>query len=480
MIPGPSPFRIYPTKAAGTQRFASPQAVCQACLSGTCCSSEDPIYLTAFDILRLSAYFDLSPAQWMLRFTQDRFEGEDSQLRRRSAIDDPESSVVTYLRRRANYPTSPCLFLRYIREPDGTPRRVCGVHPARPLSCREYYFDTCQTRWTGEIAALQAHGFELVRDGGITAGTVDAALAQLEPVDPAAATMSVQLEYAFWMEMQRALDVDAANNEGAHSFDLAAYQDPIDAKLNRMLSSAWLRLEEKYGPIPWGEQLHAYDAGLSFAGTPEHARLLRLAEPRPPLAPDLASDPHPLFRRGDYPHYVASRAALMDLPAGLRFRSLTADAIARLTSKAAAKHRPMLHAALRASEALVRFVAFAAAANPLLEQEPAGTLEREILFALSRIEAAAHPCWKLHPGLRQSARWAARKATLPAAWKNRLRPPRPASSARIRQWLATQSIHGTWHTDPSPGDGWPESQAAYWRSLLQTTAAGIVALKARD
>ena len=74
MIVEESPFRIFPTRPS-EQRFASDQAVCGECLAGSCCSSEDPIYITAFDILRLSAFFDLSPAAFMLRFTQDRFEG---------------------------------------------------------------------------------------------------------------------------------------------------------------------------------------------------------------------------------------------------------------------------------------------------------------------------------------------------------------------------------------------------------------------
>ncbi len=462
MIEGNSPFRMYPVKAAGPQKFASPQAVCHSCLSGTCCSSEDPIYLTAFDILRLSAFFDLSPAQWMLLFTQDRFEGEDSDWKRRSFVDDPDSSVVTHLRRRANAPTSPCVFLTYIREEDGTPRRVCGVHPARPLSCREYYFDTCQTRWTGEIATLQAEGLEQVREGKISTEVVTRELERIGPVDAETSPMSLQLEYSFWIEMRRALDVDATNREGARSFDLEAYQDPINEKLNRMLSSAWLRLEEKYGPVPWGEQLHSYEAGLSFAGTAERARLMGLTGRAP--------GKDPLFGTGDFPYYVAGRASLLPMPVG-RFRSLSEEQMERL---AKTEREPLaMLGALRGAEALVRFASFVAGADRLLELAPEGTIERELLFALSRIEAAAQRCWKLHPGLRQAQKWAAKRAELPESWRKRLLV---RSRGKRDLWVQSQSAQGTWRADPSPAVDWPESQGDYWLTLLRATTEGVLAL----
>ncbi len=462
MINGSSPFRMYPTKAAGPQKFETPQAVCHSCISGTCCSSEDPIYLTAFDILRLSTFFDLSPAQWMLKFTQDRFDGEDSDWKRRAFVEDPDSSVVTHLRRRANAPTSPCVFLTYIREDDGTPRRVCGVHPARPLSCREYYFDTCQTRWTGELATLQAEGFEQIRDGKITADLVATELKQIGAVDEATAPMSVQLEYSFWIEMRRALDVEAANREGVKSFDLEAYQDPIDEKLNRMLSSAWLRLEEKYGTVPWGEQLHPYEAGLSFTGTAERGRLMGLTERSP--------GKDRLFGAGDYPYYVAGRASLLAMPVGT-FRSLSVDDMERLVRNA--PDPVALSAALRGAEALVRFASFVARADRLLELAPAGTIERELFFALSRIEASVQRCWKLHPGLRQAQKWVARRASLPESWRKRL-SKKPRGSRE--DWLKAQSAFGTWQANPSPAGDWPDSQHDYWLTLLRATTEGVLAL----
>ena len=100
-----SPFRKYPTKQTD-QTYADESRVCHGCLSGVCCSTEDPIALTAFDILRLSAFFDMSPARFMLTFTQDSFDDEDSDVRRHRWNEDQRNSTVTWLRRRANTPLS--------------------------------------------------------------------------------------------------------------------------------------------------------------------------------------------------------------------------------------------------------------------------------------------------------------------------------------------------------------------------------------
>jgi len=438
----------------------SPQDVCQGCLSGGCCASEDPITLTAFDILRLSTFFDLSPAQWMLRFTQDRFEGEDSEAKRRPYLDDPESSAVTWLRRRANLPSSPCIFLKYIREEDGTPRRVCGVHEARPLACREYYFDTCRTRWTGELANLHAYGYEKVRDGEIDAERVDAELARLGSVDSGSAPMSIQMDLAFWVEMRRVLDIESTNAEGARSFEIAAYQDSIDEKVNRMLSRLWLRLEEKYGPVPWGEQLHPYRAGLSFKGSEDWQRLMRLSEEAPGEAP--------LFAGGDYAYYVAARAAIAGMGGGKSF--------ARLPAVALEGQGEVMQAALKACDALVRFAGFIACEEGLLELAPRGTLERELLFAIRRIEAMQHPAWDFHPGLSEVNEWASTRVSLPVHWQRRLRL-RPRGL--VKDWLRTQGRFGMWHENPAPGKDWPATQGDFWLRLLRGTSDGIVALDPR-
>src|SRR5919202_3927554 len=236
-----APFRKYPTKH-DKQEYSDDVRVCSDCLSGSCCVNDYPIHLSSFDILRLAAFFDMTCAEFMLNFTQERFDGEDGDAMR-PFIDDPDCSEVTYLRRRANYLKSPCIFLKYVREADGTPRRVCSVHEARPLACREFYFDACKLRGTVESAAALAEGFEKVRDGEITEAMAEAQLEQFGHQDVWTTRLAQGMEYSFWVEMKRAIRMEQANLEGANSYEMADFQDPIDEKLNRLLSKKNLRFE---------------------------------------------------------------------------------------------------------------------------------------------------------------------------------------------------------------------------------------------
>lgn len=466
MIPAESAFRILPSDHS-QQRVRDDRAVCMHCLSGQCCSSEDPIYLTAFDIFRLAAYFDMSPAAFLHRFTQDRFDGEDSDLKRKPWIEDPRTSVVTYLRRRANYPTSPCIFLKYILQPDGTPRRVCSVHAARPLSCREYYYDTCKTRWTGELASITARAYLLVRDRQVTLEQAEAALQSLLPAEAHATPIGAQLELAFWTEVRRALDVDATNNEPAAWIDPAVHQDALDVKLNRVLSTRNLRLEEKYGPEPWGEQLDSYQAGLSFPGSDEYQRLMQISGGGPLQR---------LFSAGDFPHYVANRFLVPGAAQPARFPTLSGRRIAGLLKRyPVPRDRQIMEAALRASNALVRLAAFAAGVGKLLEFEPEGAFETALLAAFAVLEKAHHPCWSVHPGLARAKAWAGSRAKLPPAWRKRLPPPPKPSRRRIDRWLATQRPDGSWLSNPLPAEC--SSQGDYWRLLLHSTASALLELR---
>ncbi len=357
------PYRRYPTRASRQGAFDDDHEVCAHCLSGTCCSSEDPVALTSFDVLRLAAFFDMSPAEFLLGFTQDRFAGEPNDERRRPWIESPESSVVTFLRRRAEHPTSPCIFLKYVRDDDGTPRRVCSVHPARPLACREYYYDTCKKRVTGELAVVQAEGLEMVRDGTITTELVEANCKRLEPVadhDPVAK----KWQYAFWSEMRRALDIERANNEGAAGYPISQYQDPLEEKLNRLLSTRYLRFEEKYGPEPHSEQLQPYAAGLSFKDSPDYERILRIIRTAPAEG---------LFARQDYPHYVGVRA----LMPGVRM----ADDFGRARLPTT-RGEPYASAIARGWNFLLGLAAHALRTDPLLELEVPGAFELAFLEAL--------------------------------------------------------------------------------------------------
>jgi Fe-S-cluster containining protein len=296
-------YRQYPTQRHQQGPFEREQDVCGHCLAGSCCSSEHPIALTSFDVLRLALLLDLSPVAFLQAFTQDRFAGHSNEDLRRGWIEDDNSSVVTFLRRRSNVPTSPCIFLKYIREAGGLTRRVCSVHPARPLACREYYYDTCKKRVTGELAAAHATGFEMLRDGAITAAEVDSANRALgSPSDDD--TLSTRWQRAFWLEMRRALDVAVSNEEGAAGFAIAGYQDPIDVKVNRLLSKRHVRFEEKYGPFAHREQLDDFQAGTSFSATADRARLLRIIHVPPR---------HGLFDDRDYAPGVGLRTLLPGL-----------------------------------------------------------------------------------------------------------------------------------------------------------------------
>src|SRR5260370_8725213 len=103
-------FRRYPTKI-GRQESTDDREVCHHCLSGVCCSMEDAIALTSIDIFRLAAFFNMSPAEFMLTFTQDKFAGNDDESCRRESNNNPNTSVIKWLRRRPNPSPLPRIFL---------------------------------------------------------------------------------------------------------------------------------------------------------------------------------------------------------------------------------------------------------------------------------------------------------------------------------------------------------------------------------
>lgn len=479
--PSVRPFRRYPARARLQGRIASDADACRHCLGGTCCTSEDPIGLTPFDVLRLSAFLDLSPGGFLVRFTQDRFAGDDDPAYRQPWIHDPDSSVVTWLRRRANSRHSPCLFLRYVRDPDGTPRRVCSVHPARPLACREYYHDTCKTRWTGELAVLQAQGFEWIRDG-----LVDAARARRE-LDRAGQAVSrspdsapALLARAFWMELWRALHPDACNAEGAANFPIRAWQDPLPEKLNRLLSRRHLRREERYGSVPWGDQLQPYHAGTGAAGSSERTRLLRLAE-NPPRTR--------FFTEGDYPLFVAHRDWLPEAAAPpafprlspLRLRQAVADQPPaplfprhRDPAVRAVTRRDASLALLRGLDHLARIAGYLRALGRLLELAPPGHLEAWLRIAGQRWLRLS-PLAARHPALDPIVAWARSQPARPPSARaarhalDRARSVRPAT---VYRWIATQEPDGGWGNRPSTG-AMPATQGEYLEGLLWRNLVAI-------
>jgi Fe-S-cluster containining protein len=387
------PFRKYPTKRS-EQVFSDVRQVCHACVSGACCTNQDAIALNSFDIFRFATYFNMSPAEFMLNFTQDEFDGEAKNLRREGWNENPHSSVVTWLRRRENFAASPCIFLKYIRDADGTPHRICSVHDGRPLSCREYYFSHCKTRGTGELAALLAEGFEKVRDGEITEAMVDSQLARYEGPDISSATIAESFEYSFWVEMKCALNLDQANIEGSNSYDMAAYQDSIEKKLNRVISSKYLRFEERYGLEPRDEQLMPYTSGLSFAGSAEYERIMKVVHTPPSLG---------LFRMRNFPYYTSirtlmpgvrhakifptipdreSNSFIKKIPAVLLFPNHDLSEVQQITL------RDVYVATLKALNHLIRFSSHIVALDPILEHEAPGTLERQLISGIASFETA--------------------------------------------------------------------------------------------
>jgi Fe-S-cluster containining protein len=316
---------------------------------------------------------------------------------RRVWNDNPDSSVVTWLRRRENFAASPCIFLKYIRDPDGTPHRICSIHDGRPLSCREYYFSHCKRRGTGELAALLAEGFEKLRDGEITEEMVDAQLRRFAGQEMAGATIGEHFEYSFWAEMKCAVNLEQANIEGSKSYDMADYQDPIDEKLNRVISSKYLRYEESYGLEPHDEQLMPYSAGLSFAASPERQRIMKLVDTPPSLG---------LFSLRNFPYYMGVRTLMPGVRHAAVFPTIPARAgndllktIPRL--RLFANHpdagvreielREIYAAILKAVNHLIRFSSHIVALEPILELEPPGTLERRLLSRLAGFANGLNP-----------------------------------------------------------------------------------------
>ena len=480
-------FRVFPTRS-DRQRFVTDADACGSCLGGTCCQSEDAIYLTALDVLRLATYLDLSPPEFFRRFTQERFAEGPLEPYRRVTIDDPESSVVTYLRRRSNRSFSPCIFLKYVREPDGLPRRVCGVHPARPLACREYYHHHCKTRATGELAALQAHTFEMIRNGAITLDMAETQRTRLAPLLTAEAPMSAWLEYAVWTEARRALQPDAANEDGAGSYPIDEYQDPMPEKINRLLSKPQVRLEERYGWVPHGEQLQPFTHGSAFAASADCRRIMRLVA-EPPS--------HGLFEDGDYPFFAANRLTIAGMRPPTQFallstaqrrsllRTIRDTAIFpsdRNPSVRATTTHEIWRASLAAADALVTFAGYVAALGQVLETEPRGTFEWEILNVMHQLAATRHPLVRRHPGLGQVRAWARSQLSLDARMRRHLQGAGPfqrVPPATVRRLLDSQLADGTWARDPLVRDI-PDSQADYLRAWFHTTASGLLSMLAAD
>ncbi|HEX8117468.1 MAG TPA: hypothetical protein VF521_09355, partial [Pyrinomonadaceae bacterium] len=330
-----------------------------------------------------------------------------------------------------NTPKSPCVFLKYIHDADGTPRRVCSVHDARPLSCREFYFNNCKARQTGELASLIAEGYEKIRDGELTADVVSARLARFGGQDFSSAPVNESMEYAFWCEMRRALDTERANVEGGRSYDPRAYQDPIDEKLNRVLSAKYLRFEESYGPRPHGEQLMPYTSGLSFVKSPERARIMKIVRTRPALG---------LYGPVDYPFHFGMRTMVPGFRHAAVFATIP-DAEAREyfdgvppvslfpgydeAQVRALTRRDVCAALLRGLNQLIRFSSYLAAMGHVFELRPRGAIELDLLAMFSNLNSRRSELARWEPYVEPVRRYvAAAGVGLLEAWADSAVKPR--------------------------------------------------------
>lgn len=406
-------FRLYPTKH-DQQTFSDERQVCANCLAGACCSSEHPIALRSFDVLRLAAFFSMTPASFLLSFTQERFRDEESDQMRGRFINDLNCSIVTYLRRRENSPTSPCIFLKYVSDHAGTPRRICSVHEARPLACREFYFDTCKKRLTGELAALLAEGYEKVRDGEITEALADAHLSGCGDGDLQSKTLAQELEQSFWVEMKRAANVGRANNEGANSYDMAGYQDPIEQKMNRLLSKKHRRLEKRLGP-KLRDELMAYASGPSFAGSDEYQRIMTILHTRPSNG---------LFASGNYKPYTGVRTLFPGVKPSEIFATIPDEEIS-LFIKALPRVRlfpdhdmfevraitlgEVYGAVLRGYNHLIRFAGYLAAMGDVIEEARPGEFECQMLAMIAGFQTSLNPFIAKNPYFRPLKHWLAER-----------------------------------------------------------------------
>src|SRR5947209_2644642 len=234
----------------------------------------------------------------------------------------------------------------------------------------------------------------------------DAQLARFRRHDPSSARASESMEYAFWFEMKRVLDMERANVEGGRSYKAADYQDPIDEKLNRVLSAKYLRFEEYYGGEPNGEQLMPYTSGLGFADSAERARIMKIVRTRPSVG---------LYSPGDYPFYFGLRtmvpgvrhaevfpvvpeseveAFLDGLPPVALFPDHDVTEVRVIT------RRDVYASVLKGVNHLIRFSGYLAAMGSVLEYEPPGVLELELLAIFSALETSPDLFAALAPYLR--------------------------------------------------------------------------------
>lgn len=193
---------------------------------------------------------------------------------------------------------------------------------------------------------------------------------------------------------------------------------------------------------------------MAFAGSSERQRLLRIVAERPTRG---------LFEDGDYPYFAANRLAVAGMQPPRRFTRFAAASKRKLLASRspdslfprhrdprvrATTARDIWGAALDAADALVTVGGYVATLQRVLELEPVGTLEQEILWWLDRMQADGHPVVAIHPGLRQLRTWARSIAGHNAPPSGRVSgrqgaTPRPQPRS-VRSLLDRQHPSGAW------------------------------------
>ena len=120
-------------------------SLCEKCQAANCCSAY-AIPLTAFDVLRYSISFNITPKEFMLKYTVDSYEDRDF-IKTNEYIQKyyKDEKVLTFLARRIPYAykASFCIFIIYDKKADAM---RCASYNCRSDACRVCYADHCMTQ----------------------------------------------------------------------------------------------------------------------------------------------------------------------------------------------------------------------------------------------------------------------------------------------------------------------------------------------
>ena len=121
-------------------------SICEKCKAANCCAAF-AIPLTGFDIIRYATALDITPKEFMLKYTVDSFEDMDF-IKTNEYIQKcyKDEKVITFLARRIPYinKTSFCIFTLFDKQ-SGAMR--CATYNCRSFACRSFYADDCMEQY---------------------------------------------------------------------------------------------------------------------------------------------------------------------------------------------------------------------------------------------------------------------------------------------------------------------------------------------